>query len=215
MSEKTKYPLYDFDRKFMLYGRQVVGIDEAGRGPLAGPVVVAACVLNHDNIIPNINDSKKLSQKIRVILYDEIVANTKNWAVEIVDVELIDRDNILQASLGGMFRAASRLNITKPLYLVDGNRKIKGLEPQVQIVKGDTMSASIAAASILAKVTRDRIMTQLANEYPEFGFEKHFGYPTKRHFEMLNKHGATVHHRRSFAPVKRALEQGRIYGKFT
>lgn len=211
MINQTSYPMYDFDQRFTLYGRQVVGIDEAGRGPLAGPVVVAACVLDLENPIPGIDDSKKLSSKIRVGLYDEIISKALGWHVQIMDVESIDSLNILNATLTGMFKAATKLTVVRPLYLIDGNRKVTGLDPQVQIVKGDSQSASIAAASILAKVTRDRIMTELAIVYPEFGFEKNFGYPTKNHFAMLDQYGATKIHRRSFAPVRKAVEQGKIY----
>jgi ribonuclease HII len=211
MISQTSYPMYDFDQKFTLYGRQVVGIDEAGRGPLAGPVVVAACVLDLKNPIPGINDSKKLSPKTRVGLYEEIVRRAFGWHVQIMDVESIDSLNILNATLTGMFKAAAKLDVARPLFLVDGNRKVSGLDPQVQIVKGDTKSASIAAASILAKVTRDRIMAEFAIVYPEFGFDKHFGYPTKKHFAMLDQFGATEIHRRSFAPVRKAIEQGKIY----
>jgi ribonuclease HII len=211
MTNLTLYPMYDFDQRFTLYGRTVVGIDEAGRGPLAGPVVVAACILNPEDPIPRIDDSKKLSAKIRVELYDEIISRALGWHVQIMDVESIDSLNILNATLTGMFRAAVQLNVARPLFLIDGNRKVVGLDPQIQIIKGDSQSASIAAASILAKVTRDRIMAELAIDYPEFGFEKHFGYPTKKHFEMLDQYGATKIHRRSFAPVRKAIEQGKIY----
>ncbi len=213
MISSTRYPRYEFDRHYAQNGAIVVGLDEAGRGPLAGPVVSAACILDLDNPIDGIDDSKKLKPQKRDLLYDRITAGAIKWAVAIIDVETIDRINILNAALFGMFQASKELNEGNAIYLVDGNRPVHGLQPQVQIVKGDTKSASIAAASIIAKVTRDRYMLKLASEFPEFGFDSHFGYPTKKHFKALDEFGATIYHRRSFAPVKKALENGREYGR--
>jgi ribonuclease HII len=213
VTSSARYPHYEFDRHYAQNGAVVVGLDEAGRGPLAGPVVSAACILDLDNPIEGIDDSKKLKPQKRELLYDRITAGAIKWAVAIIDVATIDRINILNAALFGMYKASKELNEENAIYLVDGNRPVHGLQPQVQIVKGDTKSASIAAASIIAKVTRDRYMLKLADEFPEFGFSSHFGYPTKKHFEALNEFGATKYHRRSFAPVKKALENGREYGR--
>ncbi|MFH1514696.1 MAG: ribonuclease HII [bacterium] len=211
MNHDEKYSLYTFDRNYSQNGVEIAGIDEAGRGPLAGPVVVAACVLDLNNPIGEINDSKQLKPQHRVRLYEEIILNAINWQVVLVDVGTIDKINILQATLKGMRDAATDLNINNPLYLIDGNSKVPGLSPQIPIIKGDTKSASIAAASIIAKVTRDRYMLKLAEKFPVFGFETNFGYPTKKHFAALERYGATVHHRKSFAPVKKILERGLTY----
>jgi ribonuclease HII len=214
MNSYLKYPLYEFDRKFTSQGFHVVGIDEAGRGPLAGPVVVAACVLKPEPVIPSLNDSKKLSPAVRESVFEKIMENSLYWSCKVIEVDLIDKMNILQATLHGMFLAASELTIGNPIYLVDGNRPVKGLEPQSQIIKGDSQSASIAAASVIAKVTRDRIMKNLAIEYPQYSFDTNFGYPTKKHFQALETYGATPHHRKSFEPVKRALERETGYDLF-
>jgi len=191
--------LYEFDKEIISEGFPVVcGLDEAGRGPLAGRVYAAACVLPSGFEPEFLNDSKKLTAKKRDILYDEIIANALDWAVAFSDEKEIDAMNILEASMLAMRRAAAQLNTTPDIYLVDGNRhpKIAGIcRP---IVKGDGKSAAIAAASILAKVSRDRYMTVMAEKYPGYGFEQHFGYPVKAHYEAIAELGPCEIHRKTF-----------------
>jgi ribonuclease HII len=193
--------LYAFDRIIEKeHGCIVVGTDEAGRGPLAGPVVAAAVRLNLHDPIDGINDSKKLSAGAREQLYETITAQSAAWAVGSASVEEIDRYNILQASLLAMKRALDSLNTAWSKVLVDGNKTIKNIAPehQLTVVKGDGKSASIAAASIIAKVTRDRLMEQLHEQYPVYGFGTHKGYPTEEHRAMILHHGLCPIHRRSF-----------------
>lgn len=176
----------------------IAGIDEAGRGPLAGPVCVACVILPHDFTLNEVNDSKKLSEKKRELLYDYIIENAVAYNIVLVDNEKIDELNILNATFYGMCQSAENMKITPDFVLIDGNR-IKGMTlPHECIVKGDSKSVSIAAASILAKVTRDRFMLKLDEEYPQYQFSKHKGYPTKLHYEMLEKYGPCPYHRRSF-----------------
>lgn len=176
----------------------ICGVDEAGRGPLAGPVVAAAVILNPHNPIFGLNDSKKLTEKQREILFDEIQEKAIAWGIGQASHEEIDRVNILQATFLAMGRAVEELNVQPELVMVDGNRTppIKG--NVIAVVKGDAKSATIGAASILAKVTRDRLMVQLGEEYPEYGFAKHKGYPTKAHYEAIKEFGITPIHRMSF-----------------
>jgi ribonuclease HII len=179
--------------------RLVCGIDEAGRGPWAGPVVAAAVVLDPDCIPPGLNDSKKLTEAEREALFGPIIASAR-VGIGIADVDRIDRDNILQASLWAMARAMEQIEGVA-LALVDGNRA-PPLACAVQtIVEGDSRSFSIAAASIIAKVTRDRIMIGHDGTYPQYGFARHKGYGTAFHQEALTRHGPTPLHRKSFAPV--------------
>lgn len=184
--------------------RLVAGVDEAGRGPLAGPVVAAAVILNPDHIPAGLNDSKKLSEKARDALFAEILA-TADIGVGVADVARIDQMNILQATMWAMAEAIADLEQHPDLVLVDGNRCPKLTCPSQAIVKGDAKVVSIAAASVVAKVTRDRIMLALDQKNPEYGFARHKGYGTAFHLEMLKTHGATPHHRSSFAPVRNAL----------
>lgn len=187
-------------------GGLVAGADEAGRAPLAGPVVAAAVILNPNCIPSGINDSKKLSLKMRESLFDAITENAVSWAVGTASVEEIDRINILHASMLAMQRAVEQLCTRPSFALIDGNRLPVALPcPAEALVKGDSRSLSIAAASILAKVTRDRMMTALAERYPYYGWEKNAGYPVKAHLEGIRRHGITPHHRRSFTPVREAL----------
>lgn len=179
-------------------GGSVCGIDEAGRGPLAGDVYAAAVIFDPDVVIEGINDSKKLSEKKRELLYDEIIAKAKAYCVATASVAEIDEINILQATFLAMKRAYDGLGISSDMILVDGNRKPFGSDEVVTVVKGDGTSASIAAASILAKVSRDRYMKQLAEKYPQYQFEKHKGYGTKLHYEMLEKYGVSDVHRKTF-----------------
>lgn len=174
------------------------GVDEAGRGPLAGPVCAAAVMLPHGLDIPGLNDSKKLTEKKREELYDIICAGAVCYGVAFAGVEEIERLNILNATFLAMNRAIAQLSVPPQLALIDGNRD-SGIEaPSRCIVKGDALCADIAAASVLAKVTRDRYMTALASEYPQYGFEKHKGYGTKQHYAAIREFGPSPAHRMSF-----------------
>jgi ribonuclease HII len=188
-----------------IHGGPIAGIDEAGRGPLAGPVVAAAVILDPANIPDGIADSKLLEADVRRSLYREILA-TAQVGVGIAGVDRIDSENILNASLWAMADAVAELPCKPRLALVDGNK----LPPKLAcagraIVKGDAKCLSIAAASIVAKVTRDTIMIELARDYPHHGFERHKGYGTAEHHAAIERHGVTPHHRRSFRPVQLAL----------
>ena len=177
------------------------GVDEAGRGPLAGPVVAAAVILDPLNPISGLNDSKKLSAKRRDALAVEIRAKALAWSVAEASVEEIDRINILQASLLAMRRAVEGLKIQPETALIDGNRCPQLACPAEAVVGGDGKVASIAAASILAKTVRDAGMLLLHAEYPMYGFDRHMGYPTALHLQALREHGPSPVHRRSYAPV--------------
>jgi ribonuclease HII len=183
----------------------VCGIDEAGRGPLAGPVVAAAVILDPARPIAGLNDSKKLSEKKREALAILIREHAIAWAVAEATVEEIDRLNILQATFLAMQRAVAGLAVLPTSAMVDGNRCPKLAMPVEAVVKGDGKIASIAAASILAKTVRDAGMLALHLEYPQYGFDRHMGYPTAAHFQSLQEFGASPVHRRSFGPVARQL----------
>ena len=183
----------------------VCGIDEAGRGPLAGPVVAAAVILDPALPIAGLNDSKKLSEKKRTALAVEIREKALAWCVAEASVEEIDRLNILQATFLAMQRAVAGLQISAESALVDGNRCPKLAIPVEAVVKGDGKIASIAAASILAKTARDAGMLELHALYPQYGFDRHMGYPTAAHFAALEKHGVSPVHRKSFGPVAQQL----------
>jgi len=175
------------------------GVDEAGRGPLAGDVYAAAVVFESGTVIEGINDSKKLSEKKRELLYDEIIAKAKAYFIATASVEEIDELNILNATYLAMKRAVEGLGLTPDLALIDGNRLPPELPCKAEtIVKGDGTSASIAAASILAKVARDRYMKELAEKYPQYQFEKHKGYGTKLHTELILANGPSEVHRKTF-----------------
>jgi ribonuclease HII len=181
----------------------VAGVDEAGRGPLAGPVVAACVVLSPDFCLPGIDDSKKLTAKKREVLFDQILKNARGVGIGTVGEKVIDRMNILNASLRAMRMAVNNLKNQPHFVLVDGNQKIPHLSlPQLPVVKGDSKSLSIAAASIVAKVTRDRIMQEYHRKYPEFCFSQHKGYATKTHVEALRTFGPCEIHRRSFKIVR-------------
>lgn len=191
---------YLYEKKAMNNGFSVVcGIDEAGRGPLAGPVYAAAVILPVDLEIKGLNDSKKLSEKKREQLFDIICENAIDYSVGTADEKEIDEINILNATFLAMKRAVDGLKIRPDYALIDGNRypKIGGITEET-IVKGDGISMSIAAASVLAKVSRDRYMLDMAVEYPQYKFEKHKGYPTKLHYEMIENYGISPIHRKSF-----------------
>ena len=185
---------------------KIAGVDEAGRGPLVGSVVAAAVILDPNNPIEGLNDSKKLSEKKREKLFVEIQEKALAWAIAEASHEEIDQINILQASLLAMRRAVEALHLQPEHVLVDGNKVPQGLTMSCDaVVGGDALHAEISAASILAKVTRDREMVVLDRQYPHFGFAKHKGYPTKAHFEAIAEHGVIDQHRRSYAPVKKVL----------
>lgn len=176
----------------------VCGIDEAGRGPLCGPVAAAAVILPEGLVIEGLNDSKKLSEKKREQLYGIITEKAVCWAVGLASPAEIDELNILKATFLAMRRAIEGLTTVPDYVLVDGNRDPKLGLPTSTIVKGDAKAACIAAASVLAKVTRDRLLDKMDAQYPEYGFAKHKGYPTKAHYAAIAKHGITPEHRRSF-----------------
>ena len=188
-----------------LDGLLVAGVDEVGRGPLAGDVVAAAVVLPRHYQIPGIADSKKLTAVRREALFDEIDEQALAVGVGRASVEEIDTINILQASLLAMQRAVSALKVEPEHILVDGNRLPQWNFASTAVIGGDALVPAISAASIVAKVTRDREMEQLGEQHPEYGFEKHKGYGTRQHLQALQTHGPLACHRRSFAPVKKAL----------
>lgn len=196
----------EYENKAYELGFDVIcGVDEAGRGPLAGPVYAAAVILPRGYIVDGVNDSKKLSEKKRDLLFDKIVDECVCYSVGMASVEEIDKINILQATFLAMRRAVDGLSVKPDIALIDGNKK-PGLDiEQWDIVKGDATSANIAAASIIAKVSRDRYMLKLAEKYPQYQFEKHKGYGTKLHYEMLDKYGISEVHRKTF--LKKYLEK--------
>ncbi|MCB1519531.1 MAG: ribonuclease HII [Hyphomicrobiaceae bacterium] len=191
--------------ELQLGGGPIAGVDEAGRGPWAGPVVAAAVVLDPNDIPSGIDDSKALDADAREIVYQRIQAKALAIGVAIAGPDRIDRDNILNATMWAMASAVAGLRVAPRLALIDGNRLPPlGIERRA-IVKGDAKCLSIAAASIIAKVTRDRIMIALARELPGYGFERHKGYGTPEHRDAIQRLGVTDHHRRSFKPVQLAL----------
>jgi len=195
--------LYKAEKKYHKEFGIIAGVDEAGRGPLAGPVVTAAVILDMDKKIPGLNDSKKLSEKKREELYKIITEEAICWKVKIISPEIIDKINILQATLLGMEEAVLALNIKPDLCLIDGNRIPKKIENfSKAIVKGDSKIASIAASSIIAKVTRDRIMYELHEQFPHYNFKQNKGYPTREHIVALNEYGILDCHRKSYKPVQ-------------
>ncbi|MCH8227298.1 MAG: ribonuclease HII [Proteobacteria bacterium] len=186
----------------------VAGVDEAGRGPLAGPVVVAAVVLNPERLIDGLDDSKKLNEKRREELFPLIIERSLAWSVVAIEPAEIDRINILQATLLGMQQAVEQLLPLPSLALIDGNQAPQ-LDCAVRtIVQGDSLEPAISAASILAKVTRDRLMKKLHIDYPDYGFDRHKGYPTADHLARLARYGPCPIHRRSFAPVRKVTAGG-------
>ncbi len=198
--------LWFFEKKATAEGfNKVAGIDEAGRGPLAGPVVSAAVILPKNFSVSDVVDSKKLTAKKRARLYQEIYTHAVSVGVGIVDSVEIDRINILQASLLSMSMAAQNLRPQPECLLIDGTFSISSHLPQKPIAKGDALSISIAAASIVAKVTRDRLMEEYHAYYPQFGFSQHKGYPTRAHKEAIRKFGYCPIHRRTFRGVKEYL----------
>ncbi|AIV06437.1 MULTISPECIES: ribonuclease HII [Vibrio] len=198
---KVELPPFEYPQGYQL----VAGVDEVGRGPLVGDVVTAAVILDPNNPIEGLNDSKKLSEKKRMALLPEIKEKALAWSVGRCSPEEIDELNILQATMVAMQRAIAGLEVQPDLALIDGNRCPQLPMDSQAVVKGDLRVAEISAASIIAKVVRDQEMEELDKQYPQFGFAKHKGYPTKAHFEAIEQHGVISEHRKSFKPVKKAL----------
>ena len=185
----------------------IAGVDEVGRGPLVGAVVTAAVILDPERPIAGLADSKKLSEKKRLLLAEEIKEKALAWSLGRAEATEIDQLNILQATMLAMRRAVQGLHIQPDFVLIDGNRIPAALNIAAQaVVKGDSLVAEISAASILAKVARDQEMLLLHQKYPQYGFDRHKGYPTKLHLEMLEKYGILAEHRQSFAPVKKYIK---------
>ena len=194
MSELWNYEHACYDEGYDI----VCGVDEAGRGPLAGPVCAAAVILPRDLQIEGLNDSKKLTDKRRRALFDVITAQAVSYGIAFASEQEIDEINILQATFLAMRRALDQLSVRPAIALIDGNRETDFGLPVRTIVKGDSLSANIAAASVLAKVTRDDFMLEQAQRYPQYGFDIHKGYGTRAHYEALRQHGPCPIHRRSF-----------------
>lgn len=198
MGEEIKASLFQYEQELYDLGIELIcGVDEAGRGPLAGPVTAAAVIFKAGFILEGIDDSKKLTDKKRRQLLP-IIKENSTWSIGIASEKEIDQVNILNATFLAMQRAVAGLEITPQLVLVDGNRDPKLSLPTKTIVGGDGISASIAAASIIAKVTRDDIMLELDKKYPQYNFAKHKGYPTKEHYKLLGDFGLSPCHRESF-----------------
>lgn len=196
----------NFDRKYLIDGKKfLAGTDEAGRGPLAGPVVAAAVILPNDFYDERINDSKQLTEKLRDELFDIIIRNALTYSYTIISHKKIDEINILKASLLAMRTSVQKLKIHPDIVLVDGNKIFRFNSEVVPVVKGDTKSLSIASASIIAKVVRDRIMLKLSEKFPVYGWETNKGYPTKEHINALLKYGITPLHRKTF--LKKIFER--------
>lgn len=193
---------YENEARGAGYSR-ILGVDEAGRGPMAGPLVVGGVIFPEDFYDDRINDSKKLTEKKREALYDLIIENALAYQIEVLSVEEVDTLNVYEASRTGMKRIVESL---EPDFTLSDAMPLGDI-PHLSIIKGDAKSLSIGAASILAKVTRDRIMKEYGKQYPEYGFEKHKGYVTKVHKEALEKYGVTSIHRKSFAPVQKVLNE--------
>ena len=192
--------LSKFEREYNEKGYELIGgIDEAGRGPLFGPVVAACVVLPKDCLIEGVNDSKKLSEKKREELFEKIKEKAVAWGVGIVDNNTIDEINILEATRKAMHEAVMNLQVKPDYIFIDAEKHVDTCSiPYLPIIKGDALSINIACASIIAKVTRDRMVDDLAKKYPEYGLEKHKGYGTKAHIEAIKKYGLTPLHRKSF-----------------
>ncbi|MDP4532749.1 ribonuclease HII, degrades RNA of DNA-RNA hybrids [Marinobacter salarius] len=207
----SKRPLPPFECQYQ--GRLLAGVDEVGRGPLVGAVVTAAVILNPEKPIPGLADSKKLTDKRREALYEQIIERAVSWSLGRCEADEIDRLNIFQATMVAMERAVAGLHVEPEYVLVDGNRCPRWRWTSEPVVKGDSRVEAISAASIVAKVTRDREMAVLHEEFPEYGFAGHKGYPTPVHLEALGRLGATAHHRRSFRPVQEAIDAVGLYSR--
>ncbi|MBO6145504.1 MAG: ribonuclease HII [Bacilli bacterium] len=205
--------MYEYEEKLNKEGYNFIGgCDEAGRGPLVGPVVCACVVFPKGYKNDLINDSKKLTEKKREVLYDIIIKDALSYGIAIISAKEIDEINILEASRKGMIEAYKEANKkVKVDYLLTDAMKISTLDiPVLDIIKGDAKSVSIAAASILAKVTRDRILYDLDKKYPEYDFKSHKGYPTKKHLELIEKYGVFDEYRKTYKPVKNIIDKGII-----
>ena len=203
---KSRLPCWDAEADLAGCKGLIAGVDEAGRGPWAGPVVAAAVIFHAGDRLDGLNDSKKLKAERREALYDQIRARAM-VGVSIISVQEIDRINILQATMTAMRNAVEQLAEPAAAVLVDGNRCPETLCKAVPVVNGDARCPSIAAASIIAKVTRDRLMIELGEDYPEYGWSGNKGYGTRAHSEAIARFGITPHHRRSFAPIRAALKR--------
>ena len=207
--------MLDFEEQF--YNEKIkviVGVDEAGRGPLCGPVVAAACILPRTYINEKINDSKKLSEKKRELLYDEIINNALSYGVGIVDSKRIDEINIYEATKEAMHLAISQLKVDYDLILTDAMKLKDEKVDVIDIIKGDAKCQCIAAASIIAKVTRDRLLLNMDEKYPEYGFKSHKGYGTKKHVEAIKEHGIIDgFYRETYEPIKSLLLEEKIIKK--
>ena len=198
--------MYAYERAAASEGRTIVaGVDEAGRGPLAGPVAVAAVILPQECYLARLNDSKKLSHTVREELFTQVTEQAISYHISLIDVETIDRINILQATRMGMYEAIASLSPVPQEVLIDAVELPNLSIPSQSIIKGDAKSASIAAASILAKVTRDRLMEAYDERYPNYGFAKHKGYGTREHIEAIQRYGICSLHRKSFEPIRSML----------
>lgn len=201
--------LYNNEKKLWNLGYEnIAGCDEAGRGPLFGPVVTASVILPHDFVLEGLNDSKKLSEKKREKYYPIIMEKALAVSVSVVEANEIDKINIYEASRQGMLRATNSLKV-KPDYIITDAMPLDGFTsvPHEAIIKGDAKSITIAAASVIAKVTRDRIMYEIDKVHPEYEFKKHKGYPTKKHLELIEKYGIIDGYRRTYGPVKKYIEE--------
>lgn len=201
--------LYENEKKLWNLGYEnIAGCDEAGRGPLFGPVVAASVILPHDFVLDGLNDSKKLSEKKREEYYPVIMQKALAVSVSIVEADEIDKINIYEASRQGMLRATNSLKV-KPDYIITDAMPLDGFTsvPHEAIIKGDAKSITIAAASVIAKVIRDRIMYEIDKVHPEYEFKKHKGYPTKKHLELIEKYGIIDGYRRTYGPVKKYIDE--------
>ncbi len=201
--------LYENEKRLWNLGYEnIAGCDEAGRGPLFGPVVAASVILPHDFVLEGLNDSKKLSEKKREKYYPIIMEKALAVSVSVVEADEIDKINIYEASRQGMLRATNSLKV-KPDYIITDAMPLDGFTsvPHEAIIKGDAKSITIAAASVIAKVTRDRIMYEIDKVHPEYEFKKHKGYPTKKHLELIEKYGIIDGYRRTYGPVKKYIEE--------
>ena len=203
--------MFHYENELLSKYKYIAGTDEAGRGSMAGPLCVASCILNPNDIIEGLNDSKQLTPKKREKLFTDIINRSLSYSIIFIDEDTIDKINIYQASKQGMIKAINSLDI-KPDYVLSDAMKLDELNiPYTSLIHGDALSASIAAASILAKVSRDHLMDELDLKYPMYGFKKHKGYVTKAHKEALQKYGACPIHRKSYEPVKQVLENKNIF----
>ncbi len=207
--------LYSNEKRLWNLGYEnIAGCDEAGRGPLFGPVVAASVILPHDFVLEGLNDSKKLSEKKRDYYYPIIKEKALAVSVSVVEADEIDKINIYEASRQGMLRATNSLKV-KPDYIITDAMPLDGFTsvPHEAIIKGDAKSITIAAASVIAKVTRDRLMYEIDKVHPEYEFKKHKGYPTKKHLELIEKYGIIDGYRRTYGPVKKYIEKHKKVNK--